>query len=341
MNRTCKLGRIGSLRLRRRWCAGAIAAGVALTAAGGCRPRSDDAASFQGVVEYEERDLGFEVSGRVRELAVHEGDVLPAGALIARVDPELERSALAARDAETRAAEQQLALLRAGTRPEDVSALRARLDAARANEALLKLSAERTRALFAGRAVPQAALDQAEAEWTRATAERRAAEETLQAAAKGSRRQEVAAADDRLSGARANAELQRQRVARFELRALEPGEVLEVHLRTGETAAAGQPVVTVADTAHPYADVFVPQGAVGGVRVGAAATARVDSLVHPVAGRVERILRRTEFSPRYIFSRDERAKLVVRVRLRFDDPGHELHAGVPLFAEITGAGAGS
>jgi len=56
---------------------------------------------------------------------------------------------------------------------------------------------------------------------------------------------------------------------------------------------------------------------------------------------VERILRRTEFSPRYIFSRDERAKLVVRVRLRFDDPGHELHAGVPLFAEITGAGAGS
>ena len=306
----------------------------AMVGAWGCVPRDSDASAYQGVVEYDERDLGFEVSGRVRELAVHEGDMLQPGTLIARVDPELERSALLARDAETRAAEEQLALLRAGSRPEDVQTLRARLDAARANEALLRLTAERTRKLVAAQASPRAVLDQTEAELLRATADRRAAEEILLASTKGARHQELAESADRAAAARANAELQRERVARFELRALDSAEVLEVHLRTGESAAVGQPVVTVADSSHPYADVFVPQGEVDGIRVGAIARAKVDSLAYEVTGRVERVLRRTEFTPRYIFSRDERAKLVIRVRLRFDDPGRVLHAGVPLFAHI-------
>src|SRR6185437_622699 len=125
-----------------------------------------------------------------------------------------------------------------------------------------------------------------------------------------------------------------QRVARFELHALDPGEVLEVHLRTGELAVAGLPVVTVADTAHPYSDLFVPQAAVGGIAVGAPVRARVDSLPHEIPGKVERISRRTEFSPRYLFSRSERANLVVRVRVRFDDPQRALHAGVPIFARL-------
>jgi hypothetical protein len=68
--------------------------------------------------------------------------------------------------------------------------------------------------------------------------------------------------------------------------------------------------------------------------VGLPVHARVDSLPHEIPGKVERISRRTEFSPRYLFSRAERANLVVRVRVRFDDPQRELHAGVPLFARI-------
>src|SRR4029079_13237399 len=52
------------------------AAGVAVLAVGlaaGCREREADPDTFQGVVEYEERDLGFEVTGRGTEIGVHEG----------------------------------------------------------------------------------------------------------------------------------------------------------------------------------------------------------------------------------------------------------------------------
>jgi hypothetical protein len=49
---------------------------------------------------------------------------------------------------------------------------------------------------------------------------------------------------------------------------------------------------------------------------------------------VEHISRTTEFTPRYLFSERERPNLVIRVRLRIEDPERRLHAGVPAFAKI-------
>ena len=316
-----------------------IAVWVVAPLLAGCASRTPEADLYQGVVEYQERDLGFEMTGRITALYVQEGDRLAAQALVARIAPELEQSTLAARVSEAQAAGAQLALLRAGTRPEDVQALAARLESARANQALMQANADRARKLFASQATPQAALDDANAQLLRAQADTRAATEALRAARAGARTQEIKAAQDRFAAAQASSDEQRERLARHELRALDPGEVLEVHLRPGELAVAGLPVVTVADTTHPYADVFVPQAAIGGIQVGAAARARVDSLAHEIAGRVERISRRTEFSPRYLFSRTERANLVVRVRVRFDDPTRDLHAGVPVFVHIGGGAA--
>jgi HlyD family secretion protein len=304
----------------------------------GCADRRLDADTFQGVVEYEERDLAFEVTGRITAIAVHEGDQLAPQATIARLAPELERSALAARQSEVRAAAEQLDLLQAGSRPEDIRVLAARVDAARAAETLVRVTAERTRKLTAAQAAPQAALDEAEAQLQRAQADSRAAEESLRGGRRGARIQEVAAARDRLAAAQASSDMQRERVSRYELRALETGEVLEVHLRTGELAVPGLPVVTVADTAHPYADVFVPEAAIGGIAVGTRASARIDALAHELPGHVERMSRRTEFTPRYLFSPAERASLVVRVRVRLDDPKRELHAGVPAFVRIERGG---
>ena len=58
---------------------------------------------------------------------------------------------------------------------------------------------------------------------------------------------------------------------------------------------------------------------------------RIDSLREPVSGSVERIGYKTEITPRYLFSEKERSNLVVRVRVRVNDPGHTLRAGVPAF----------
>ena len=48
-------------------------------------------------------------------------------------------------------------------------------------------------------------------------------------------------------------------------------------------------------------------------------------------GKIEDLGRRTEFTPKFVFSPRERPNLVVRVRVRIDDPEETLRAGAPAF----------
>ena len=68
--------------------------------------------------------------------------------------------------------------------------------------------------------------------------------------------------------------LEQERLARYVLGANADAEVVDVEVKAGELAVVGSPAVTLADTAHPYVDVFVPEGGMDGVKLGAPATVR-------------------------------------------------------------------
>ncbi len=113
--------------------------------------------------------------------------------------------------------------------------------------------------------------------------------------------------------------------------------MLQVYVNLGETVSPGSPVVGIADLGHPYADVFVPQAEVTRLSVGQGVNVKVDGLADTVPGTVERIGRETEFSPRFLFSEQERPNSVVRVRVRINDERHQLRAGVPAFVTTEAA----
>src|SRR5262249_53984363 len=129
-----------------------------------CRRDDADENRYQGVIEYEERDLAFEVLGRLVERPVVEGQTVKAGDLLARLDDTLEKSARDARAAEAQAMHDQLGLLKSGARAEDIRAMEAQVRAARAGEALLTTNLERTRKLYEGKAAPPASVDQLESD---------------------------------------------------------------------------------------------------------------------------------------------------------------------------------
>jgi HlyD family secretion protein len=150
----------------------------------------------------------------------------------------------------------------------------------------------------------------------------------------GARKEEKQVAARRAEAARATVALDDLRIERRELRAPMNAVVLDVHAEPGEVVAAGAPVLTVADPERIYADVFVAQGRLSGVDVGDSARASADGVAGTLEGYVEHISRRTEFTPRFLFSERERPNLVVRVRVRISDPKQALHGGVPVFVAI-------
>jgi HlyD family secretion protein len=300
----------------------------------GCRSSPSRPPPYQGVVEYEERVLGFELGGRVERVQVRRGDVVADQQVLAEIDDTLEKLSRSARVDDTEAAQAELALLQAGARREDVGALAAQVRAVAATEGMLRKSAERVRGLHASGAVSQAELDRAEADLDRVTAERKSTEQRLASLQRGARTEEIARARSRVEGTASAIALEDERIARHALRAHGPGEVLDIHVEPGELTGPGSPVVTVADTTRPYVEVFVPQGELDGIRAGAKATVQIDSTKETLSGSVEHVGSRTEFTPRYIFSERERPNLVVRVRVRVVDPERRAHAGVPAFVSI-------
>jgi HlyD family secretion protein len=309
-----------------------LGAGLALFGCNGARAAGD--AGYQGVAELDERRLAFEVSGRLVSLAAREGDRILQGKSIATLDGALDAQARVTGDLEARAAQAQSTLLERGTRVEEIAVTRARLRAARSAEALAKTRLRRERVLFESGAVPRASLDELETAAEQAEAEREAIESELLEQERGALPEERQAAKARADAARASVDLDQLRLDLRDLRAPFDAEVLEVLVEPGEVVMAGAPVLLVADPTHPFAEVFVPQAELAGMQVGARASVKSDSLTQPLTGIVEHVARTTEFTPRFLFSERERPNLVVRVKVRIDDPDRRLHAGVPVFVDI-------
>jgi HlyD family secretion protein len=311
------------------------AAAVALTlATAACHRAPATPEGFQGVVEYDDRVIGFEVPGRVERVGVRRGDLVKAGQLLAKLDDTLQRLTVDSREKDQQAAEADLALLLAGSRREDIASGASDLKAAMAAEDQARKEDDRVRKLVAEGALPQSQLDKADADLERALEQRKALEQRLLVLQRGSRPEEIARSRARVDQARSLLALESERLARYTLGANADGEVLDVEVEPGELAVVGTPAVKLADTRHPYVDVFVPQGGMDGVRVGAPATVRVDATAVPFSGKVEYVAPETEFTPKFLFSDRERPHLVVRVRVRVEDPDRRLHAGIPAFARI-------
>jgi HlyD family secretion protein len=301
----------------------------------GCsRAEAEQVLGYQGIVEFDQRVIGFEVAGRIAAVSVKEGDVVREGDKLAALDDAMTRSSREARAREADAAKSQVSLVQAGSRPEEIASMAARVRAAQAVEDLIRKNLTRQRELLAKEVVSQASVDDLDGQLARATAERQALAQNLSALQRGARRVEVQAAQSRADAASAAVSVDDVRLARYDLVAPRAATVLDVHAEPGEVVAAGTPVVTLGDTEHPYADVFVPQGKLAGIAVGNKARVRIDALSQPLSGSVEHIARRTEFTPRFLFSERERPNLVVRVRVRIEDPKQRLFAGVPAFVSI-------
>ena len=244
---------------------------------GGCHGSGADA-PLQGVVEYDERLLGFELGGRVLEVSVERGQKLQPDAILVRLDDGLERPLRDLRAAELAASEAQLRLLHSGTRHEDLKAAEAEIAALQAQEGLLTKNVARQTQLQAAGAASAQSFDQLSAELHATEERRRALEQRLKALRSGARSDELAAAEARAQAAAAGLAATEQRLLRYVLKAPVAGDVVDVHVKSGEMVAPGAPAVTLADLDHPFVDVFVPQAQLSGIAVGRRAHVAADGV---------------------------------------------------------------
>lgn len=199
---------------------------------------------------FEPIEIGASIDGVLDAVLETEGERVSAGQVLARVSCFDIQAAMSAAQADTRALQMRLAILRNGTRREDVDAASARAAAALELRHRAAGFHERMQQLWdADKVISADELD-------RAMRDREAASATYEAALAEARRaeagplpEEVAEAEAQVEGAQFRSLELRNRLARCEVRAPVAGTVLKRLLLPGENVSAlfPRPVLTLVD----------------------------------------------------------------------------------------------
>jgi len=300
-----------------------------------------------GQTEATEVQVAAEVGGRVIEIPVTEGNRVKAGDVIARLDTRDTDLALQRAEAERQAADAQLRLLQAGSRPEDIEqsqaqAVAASGDVAAAESELASAEADLQRfdQLLQNNSGSRKQRDDAatrrdvaRSRLASARAREAAARQGTARLTAGARREEIDAARARLAGAEAQIAMLQKNKSDATVLAPIDGIVSERLLDPGEMVAPRAAIVVLTDLDHAWEEVFVDEPQIPRLKLGQPATVFTDAGTS-VAGTVSFISSKAEFTPRNVQTAEDRSKLVYRVKIAVDNRDGMLKQGMPVEAEI-------
>jgi HlyD family secretion protein len=302
-----------------------------------------------GYIEATDVRVAAEVGGRLLEVKSAEGDRIAAGDVVARIDTADADLSLRRAQAERDQAQAQLALLQAGSRPEDirqaasqVQAGQADVKAAQADADAAAADLQRFEDLLRANAGSVKQRDDAATRRDVALARVRGAQDRAQAAADtlarlraGARPQEIAGARARVAALDAQIAIVQKTLNDAVVKAPTGGVVTSKILHEGEMAAPRAPIVVVTDLDHAWANVYVDERLVPQLKIGQAVTLVTDA-GQRLPGTITFVSPKAEFTPRNVQTAEERSKLVYRIKVTADNREGVLKPGMPVEAELAG-----
>lgn len=257
---------------------------------------------LSGSIEARDAEVGSLLGGRVLEVHAEEGARVTAGAPLVTFETDLIDLQIREQRARVAEARASFVKVRSGPRSEERARARAEWE-----------NAERERGRY------KALLDKGvigQQQYDTAATQAKTAHEAYQELSRGSRPEDIAAAAaavEREEGRLAYLVRQREEAV---VRAPASGVVESLDLRPGDLVAANQPVARILEPDQLWVRVYVPEPALGRVRVGQKAAITVDSFPkREFAGKIVEIRDRAEYTPRNVQTLDQRMDQVFGAKI--------------------------
>ncbi|AZD11226.1 HlyD family secretion protein [Pseudomonas chlororaphis] len=250
-----------------------------------------------GRLEATEVQIASKTPGRLAEVLVDEGDTVSKDQLLARMDT---------RTLEAQRAQAEADVVR--TR-ENLAAAEANVQLRQSELLLANQELKRSRELFNRGYASQQIIDQQQARLNTGNAAVQAAQAQVAAvrAAIGSAKAMVAQLTSEIDDSSLRAPID----GIIQLRLAEPGEVL----------GAGGRVLLLIDPSDQYMNLYLSASVTGRLAVGSEARILLDALPdQSLPAKISFVAAKSQFTPKEVETRDERQKLVFRVKLRLTQP---------------------
>ncbi len=252
-------------------------------------------ASGNGRLEADEIDIQTKFAGRILKLLADEGDLVRGAQVLAIMDTRDMEAQLNAANAQMRQAEKAI---------EEASHNVVQLET---QEKLAQQEFERTQNLVKQGWATHELFDQRTQQLNAAQAGLRAGQAKL------------LEAEHAYEAATHNAELLKVNIADNTLVAPREGRIQYRLANTGEVLPVGGKVFTMLDVNYVYMDVYLPTADAGRVKVGSDARIVLDAYpLRPIPAHVSMIATQNQFDPKFVEVKEERDKLLFRIRVRID-----------------------
>lgn len=293
-----------------------------------CAP-ADKTGAYVGYVEAEYIYVAAPQSGWLQEAPLRAGDVVAAGDILFELDQDQQKAAFDEAAGRAAQADAQARDIATGARRDEIAALEAQLEEAKARYVQAKAEMDRWLPLVEEGNASLARGDQVTADNKAALARVKAAQEAIEVARLAGRdaAQEAAAAAS--ASAEAALEQAEWRLGQRRIHAQTGGRIEEIYHRKGEFIQAGTPVVAMLPPGNLKIRFFVPQADLPTIAVGRSVTVKSDGSAAPLNAVISHIASEAEFTPPVIYSAGSREKLVFLVEARLENGG-QLRPGLPV-----------
>jgi HlyD family secretion protein len=260
-------------------------------------------AAGNGQLEATEVDVATKVAGRLAAVLAREGDAVARDQAVAELDADDLKARLRAAEAQVRQARAAAAESRAG------------LASAASQRKLAAVTLKRSEELVKKGFVTGGKLDEDRSKLQTAEADVTAAQSR------------VGEAVSAVAAAEAQVDVLRVALNDTTLKAPLAGRVLYRLAHPGEVLAAGGKVLTLLDMDDVFMSIYLSAAEAGRLALGDEARIALDALAdQPLPARVVFVAPRAQFTPKEVETRDEREKLMFRVKLKVDPAWLREHA---------------
>jgi HlyD family secretion protein len=250
-------------------------------------------ASGNGRLEAIEVDVASKYAGRLSELGPREGDMVLAGAVVARLDADDLRAQLRAAEAQVVQARRAVDEARAGVR-KSASEMK-----------LAGKSLQRSEDLVGRGFISRSKLDTDQSGMEGAQA------------GMAQTRSRVGEAEAAVVAAEAKVDSLKVAINDSSLKAPISGRVLYRLAEPGEVLAAGGKALTLLDLSDMYMTIYLPTDKAGQVALNGEARILLDALPgQAIPATVSFVAAKAQFTPREVETRSEREKLMFRLKVK-------------------------
>lgn len=310
---------------------------------------NDNTLSLSGNIEVTDVRLSFKIPGRLQEMLINEGDLVEKGQIIARIEDFDQKLALKQARASLEYAQAVLAEIESGSRVQEVAGSKAELsralaglESARAQLRLAKADNDRFEELYnqGGISLREYEVHNTQYEiaqnaYKGAMASLESARQHLNLVEEGARAEKIEQARSQLKIARQSLNQAKLHLDYTELYSPISAVVLSKSAEAGEYVTPGAPVITIGDLGRPWLRAYINETDLSRIKLNQSVDVTTDTYPDKVyPGRISFISSEAEFTPKSVQTREERVKLMYRIKITLENSENELKPGMPADALI-------